>query len=131
MLHKEFWGLLFLAFVVWIFMAGDGSTRIARGCRPIAWGGNVVVSLTALALPNQQSGVKRWVDKVEYGCQYTAWRLFYQDDYNKALEAQERQAQLAQGGESGEQSAPTVPAELPKGVQAPPVKPVSEAAAKQ
>jgi len=105
MLHKEFWGLLFLGFVVWIFMAGDGSTRINRGCRPIAWGGNVVVSLTALALPSQQAGVKRWVDKVEYGCRYSAWRLFYQDDYNRVLEKQ--QAAGASAKSSASASTPT------------------------
>lgn len=88
MLHKEFWGLLFLAFVVWIFMAGDGSLRINRACRPVGWTGNVVVSLTALVLPSQQASVKAWSDKVEYGCRYSAWRLFYQDDYNKYLEQQ-------------------------------------------
>lgn len=90
MIQKEFWGLLFLGFVFWVFVAGGGNTRIERGCRPIAWGGNVVVSLTALALPSQQSGVKSWVDKAEYGCRYTTWRLFYQDEYNKALEAQQQ-----------------------------------------
>jgi len=68
MLHKEFWGLLFLAFVVWIFVAGDGAARIERGCRPIQWAGNVMVSVTALAVPSQQAGVKRWVDKSEYAC---------------------------------------------------------------
>jgi hypothetical protein len=96
MLHKEFWGLLFLGFVVWIFMAGDGVLRIERGCRPVAWAGNIVVSVTALVLPSQQSTVKRWVDKTEYGCRYTAWRLFYQDDYNRAMQ----QEQAAPGSPS-------------------------------
>jgi hypothetical protein len=87
MLHKEFWGLVFLAFVVWIFLAVDGSARIERGCRPIAWGGNLAVSLTALVVPKQQEGVKRWMDKAEYSCRYATWRLFYQADYNRAVRA--------------------------------------------
>jgi len=103
MLHKEFWGLLFLAFVVWIFVAGDGAARIERGCRPIQWAGNVMVSVTALAVPSQQAGVKRWVDKSEYACRYTAWRLFYQDEYLRYLEQTHQQA-------TGEPVVPSVPA---------------------
>lgn len=90
MIHKEFWGLIFLGFVAWVILASDPTARINRGCRPIHWGGNLVVSLTALALPSQQSGVKKWVDKVEYGCRYSAWRLFYEEDYKEALERQQQ-----------------------------------------
>lgn len=88
MLHKEFWGLLFLVFVGWIFLASDGSTRIYRTCRPVGWAGNVAVSITAFVAPSQQSNVKRWMEKVDYGCQYTTWRLIYQDDYNRYLKQQ-------------------------------------------
>lgn len=83
MLHKEFWGLLFLAFVVWVFTASTPSSRIENACRPIGWGGNVVVSLSALALPDQQTTVQGWFKKIEYGCQYTVWRLFFEDTYNQ------------------------------------------------
>jgi hypothetical protein len=95
MLHKEFWGLLFLAFVAWIFLSSDGSTRIYRTCRPVGWAGNVAVSVTAFAAPRQQSHVKNWMDKVDYGCQYTAWRLIYQDDYNR-YQQQQGQTALSQ-----------------------------------
>jgi len=86
MLHKEFWGLLFLAFVGWIFLSSDGLTRIYRTCRPVGWAGNVAVSVTAFVVPNQQLNVKHWMDKVDYGCQYTAWRLIYQDDYARYIQ---------------------------------------------
>lgn len=83
MLHKEFWGLVFLAFVVWIFASSSPNTRLERGCKPVGWTGNVIVSLSALVLPDQQKPVQRWFDRVEYGCQYTVWRLFFQDEYNE------------------------------------------------
>jgi len=83
MLHKEFWGLLFLAFVVWIFTASSPSIRIENACRPIGWSGNVIVSLSALAMPAHQTKVQGWFNSIEYGCQYTVWRLFYQEAYNK------------------------------------------------
>lgn len=106
MLHKEFWGLIFLGFVVWVFMAGDGTSRINRGCRPIHWVGNVVVSVTALVLPSQQEGVRHWSNKLEYGCRYTAWRLFYQDAYNEAMERME-------GGDAAPSSPPPASGENP------------------
>lgn len=90
MLHKEFWGLVFLSFVVWVVvLAGTPTKRIERVCRPIGWGGNVVTSLAALVLPSQQKNVQGWFDKLEYGCRYTTWRLFYQDEYNAWLAKQD------------------------------------------
>lgn len=85
MLHKEFWGLMFLFFVGWSFLGGDGGERIERGCRPIGWAGNAIVSLTALGVPSQQTRVAGWFDKFEYGCQYAAWRLIYEKEYQDYL----------------------------------------------
>ena len=100
MLHKEFWGLVFLGFVVWIFMAVDGSARIERGCRPVGWAGNVAVSLTALVLPKEQNAVKKGADKAEYSCRYATWRLFYQADYNRAIAERIETATRKAGSES-------------------------------
>jgi hypothetical protein len=92
MLHKEFWGLLFLGFIAWVFIAGTPQERINHFCKPIGWSGNAVVSLAALAVPNQQENVQGWFNKFEYGCQYMTWRLFYQADYNAWKEQQEKGA---------------------------------------
>lgn len=86
MLHKEFWGLVFLSFVVWIFIAASPSSRINHFCKPVGWAGNVVTSLTSLVLPSQDKVIQGWFESLEYGCQYTTWRLFYQEDYNKWVE---------------------------------------------
>lgn len=83
MLHKEFWGLLFLLFVGWIFVPGNPTERIEHACKPIEWTGSVVTSLSALALPQSQASVQGVFDRVQYGCEYTAWRLLYQKEYNK------------------------------------------------
>lgn len=92
MLHKEFWGLLFLAFVAWIILATTPTKRIEHACRPIHWVGNVITSGAALAVPTQQQTIQRWFDKLEYGCQYTTWRLFYQEEYNAWLASEEKKA---------------------------------------
>jgi hypothetical protein len=97
MLHKEIWGLSLLFFILWVFFAGQPSDRIDRGCRPVAWSGNVVTSVAALTAPAYQQTTQRWFDGLTYSCQYTAWRLFYQADYTKWVASQQAaaQAQLA------------------------------------
>lgn len=85
MLHKEFWGILFLAFVGWIFIASNPTDRIEHFCRPVEWSGNIATSIAALIVPSQQKTVQTWFDKFDYGCQYATWRLIYQADYNKAI----------------------------------------------
>ncbi len=100
MLHKEIWGLTILAFILWIFL-GAAPQRIERTCAPIGWMGNVTVSLAALVTPNYQKPVQRWFDKFTYGCQYTVWRLFYQDDYLKFVESQQTEEAKLKAAEAG------------------------------
>lgn len=88
MIHKEFFGMLFLLFVGWVFISGTPNERIDNFCRPIGWTGNAVTSLSALAIPSQQVTVKGWFDKFQYGCRYMTWRLFYQDEYNAFMKSQ-------------------------------------------
>ena len=87
MIHKEFFGLLFLGFVAWIFMATPAQ-RLENACAPVGWVGNGTTSLASLVLPAQQTKVQVWFDKVEYGCEYVAWRLFYQKAYNQWMATQ-------------------------------------------
>lgn len=78
-------GLPILGFVIWVFMAPFPQDRIARSCQPIHWVGNVATSTTALSSADNTKNAARWSDKLNYSCQYMVWRLFYQDDYNKAV----------------------------------------------
>lgn len=80
-------GLPVLGFVIWVFMAPFPQDRIARGCQPIHWIGNVATSTTALSSAENTKTTARWSDKLNYSCQYMVWRLFYQDEYNKAVAA--------------------------------------------
>ncbi|MBC8737250.1 hypothetical protein F6X40_10565 [Paraburkholderia sp. UCT31] len=90
-------------------MSANPSERIDRVCRPIGWSGSVVVSLSALVLPENQKTVQGWFDKLEYGCRYTAWRLIYQNDYNHAV-GQGQQASQLRDIATGEDVKPAVPA---------------------
>lgn len=81
MLHKEIFGLTLLAFLLWIVFAADPSERITRVCRPMAWIGNGATSVAALTSPTYQKSVDGWFKGLDYGCRYSVWRLFYQEDY--------------------------------------------------
>lgn len=88
MLHKEFFGIIFLFFVGWIFTASSPTARIENACKPIGFIGSVTTSLSSLVVPSQQATVQKWFDKLEYGCRYITWRLFYQESYNQWLQSQ-------------------------------------------
>lgn len=80
-------GVPVLFFIIWVFAAAVPQDRIARGCEPINWLGNVATSTTALSTESHATTTARWSDKLNYSCKYMVWRLFYQDEYNKAVAA--------------------------------------------
>src|SRR5579871_4512863 len=93
MLHKEIWGLTLLGFIVWAILTTDGSSRIHNACAPLGWLGNVGVSITALIASSQEEHVQHWVDRGQYSCEYTLWRLFYEKKYNNYMRQQIAAAQ--------------------------------------
>src|SRR5690554_4729251 len=79
-------GIPVLMFVLWIFMAPLPQQRIERACSPIEWVGNVATSSTALTTQDNTATAMKWSDKLNYSCQYMIWRLFYQKQYNEAVQ---------------------------------------------
>lgn len=84
-LKETFLWVPLVMFVFWVFIAPLPQDRIARTCEPINWVGNLATSTTALSAERHTGSAARWSDKLNYSCQFLIWRLFYQDDYNKAL----------------------------------------------
>lgn len=84
-LKETLLGIPVVIFIFWIFTAPLPQDRIARFCQPIHWVGNVATSTTALSAERHTGSAARWSDKLNYSCQFLTWRLFYQEDYNKAL----------------------------------------------
>lgn len=78
-------GVPVLMFILWVFAAPVPQQRIVRVCEPTHWIGNLATSTTALATEQHTETSVRWSDKMNYSCQYMVWRLFYQEDYNKAV----------------------------------------------
>jgi len=79
-------GIPVVVFIFWVFTAPLPQNRIERVCQPIQWVGNLATSTTALSADKHTSSAARWSDKLNYSCQYLIWRLFYQDEYNKAVQ---------------------------------------------
>lgn len=82
MLHKEIFGLTILGFLLWIVFSSDPSERITRTCKPVAWVGNAATSVAALTSPTYQRSVDGWFKGLDYGCRYSVWRMFYQEEYS-------------------------------------------------
>lgn len=82
-------GIPVLCFVFWVFIAPIPANRIERVCEPINWVGNIATTTTALTTEGHTATSVRWSDKLNYSCKYMVWRLFYQEAYNKAVEAGE------------------------------------------
>lgn len=82
-------GIPIVVFIFWVFTAatpGGEDGRIQRACAPIQWVGNLTTSTTALSTQKHTETAATWADKLDYGCQYLIWRLFYQKAYNEAIE---------------------------------------------
>jgi len=81
---------LFIIWVGWIFLGGTGQGRLDRACRPVEWTGNIITSLAAYSFPTTTKGVQRTFKKADYFCEYSLWRLFFEDQYKAYMVEQER-----------------------------------------
>jgi len=81
-------GILMVLWIGWIVLATSQEERIGRFCQPVIWTGNVATSLTALTVSKYQGNVEEAFDSFDYGCRYSVWRLFYEEQW---LEHQEEQ----------------------------------------
>lgn len=85
MFLKELLSLIVIFFLSWVLIlpADTKLEKIDRFCAPINWFGNVSVSVSALISDKYPDKVDYAFKKFNYGCRYTIWRLFYEDQYNK------------------------------------------------
>lgn len=82
-------GLLVAGWVVYIILGSTPQARIERSCKIVPWTQNFTVSILQLAgATNQVQGTTKMFGKVNYGCQYTIWRMFYESDYKKQQQQQ-------------------------------------------
>ncbi|QHS09076.1 hypothetical protein [Sinimarinibacterium sp. NLF-5-8] len=80
----QVWFVAFMLYIGWIVIGSGAEQRIERGCAPISWIGNVMVSMTSFIEPTWESGTKNFFDRTDYACRYITWRLIYGDQWFKA-----------------------------------------------
>lgn len=103
-------GILLVVYIGWIFIAGEPTVRMDRACRPVEWTGNMAVSLAALTYPSGQRKTQLAFENMDYGCEYSLWRLFYESDYLKnqagaGLDAPKQSEPIAPPAEQPSESA--------------------------
>jgi hypothetical protein len=80
--------MMFVFYVGWIMTSTDPHDRLSRACSPVDWMGNITLSLTAFVKPDGQASVDAFFKKTDYACQYSLWRLFYEEDWKSQQSAQ-------------------------------------------
>jgi len=73
------WGL------VSIFAPTSPRERLERACRPVTWAGKVATSVSMLSNVSEanSAATQRWFESLNYSCQYTLWRQFYEEAWRK------------------------------------------------
>lgn len=77
----SFFSVFFLVFLVWTMLGKSNEQRIERVCKPFGWTGNVSVSLFSLVGSKAENRVHDTFDRVLYGCEYSVWRLVFENRY--------------------------------------------------
>lgn len=89
-------GVAMAAWLLWIAVVTSPKERMERTCAPVVWTGKIGVSMAMLADTSEKSAKSTadWFEGANYGCQYTLWRLFYEDEWKKetARQAAEQEA---------------------------------------
>ncbi len=99
---SHLFGAAMVFFLVWMMLASAPSDRISRACMPVEWTGSIGVSLSALLFPQGQEKTQSAFDSMQYGCEYSIWRLFYEEEFVQASDADAYADQPLDEGEAAE-----------------------------
>jgi hypothetical protein len=97
--------------VIAIFVVTSPKERLERACGPVGWTGKFGTSL-AMLMDDSEKTVKstqEFFDSATYGCQFTLWRVFYEEDWKKEQAALQRQEQELQEAASKKENAKPAP----------------------
>lgn len=78
-----------IVFVLWVSFASDVYGKFDRACAPVDKFGNFMTSMVGLLFDSGAAEASdKWWERADYGCEYTLWRLFYEEDYQRELQQQ-------------------------------------------
>ncbi len=102
---KPFSLIFFVLVMVWfgsIFITTDPQVRMDRSCVPVSIVDKAATSGMMLLNDGWATGTHKLFEEAHYGCRFIIWRMFYEEDWQKARQAQQA---AQQAGEA--QPAPT------------------------
>jgi hypothetical protein len=120
---KPFAMLFFIVVMVWvgaILVTSNASKRIERACFPVGLMDRVVVATVQLLHEPWAADAHHYMKSIEYGCQFTVWKTFYEDL---------RGERPVPGGSSQTEETPSVSES--KSIKSPAIKPTSDVLATQ
>ena len=85
---KPFSVIFFILCMVWlgsIVVTTDSQARLERACGPTALVDKAATAVGELVDSSWGDATHQFfVKHIEYGCSYIVWRMFYQDDWQRA-----------------------------------------------
>lgn len=97
--------VVFFVWIFWVLWTNSIYVRLDRACKPIEKAGNITTSVVLLFSKPAARATNKTFMHIDYGCEFTFWRLFFEDDY-KAQELQEAQAQSSNRNVVGDDETP-------------------------
>jgi hypothetical protein len=80
--------------IFWCLFSNNPYTRLDRACKPIEKTGNVTTSVALMFSQKAAQATNKTFMHIDYGCEFTLWRLFYEKDW-KEQELKDAQAAAA------------------------------------
>lgn len=83
--------IFLMSWVIWIAFTSSPIERLERTCAPTTWIGKFSTSVAMLADDSERSvaPIRETFVRMNYGCKFTLWRVFYEDDWKRAQAAEQ------------------------------------------
>lgn len=90
--------LFLMAWVVWVAFTSSPMERLERSCAPTIWVGKLSTSVAMLADDSGRSvaPMRDWFERTNYGCKFTLWRVFYEEDWKRAQAVEQAEKEAAE-----------------------------------
>lgn len=86
-------GVAILAWTLWVGVTSSAQVRMERACAPVVWTGKMGVAFAMLGNSEERfvHSTKEWFEQANYGCQFTIWRVFWEDEWKEDQARRERE----------------------------------------
>ena len=92
---KPFRLIFFVLIMAWfgsIFVTTDPQVRMDRTCVPVEYMDRAGTAGMQLVDASWGAATHQFFQNMHYGCRFVVWRVFYEEDWNRATQQQQRQS---------------------------------------